>query len=163
MKELKLIRGGIAMVDDEDFERMSKGKWYAEKSGNKFYAMRYFYNYEKNRKDHVRMHRELMNLTDPKKVVDHIDGNGLNNQKSNIRICTQAQNRFNSNKRKGNKTGYIGVSLFNNKVFRARILLNGKEHHLGYFKDAKEAALVRDKKCRELHGEFAKLNFPMIH
>lgn len=159
MKEILLTKGMSSLVDDEDFEMLSKFKWYAEKTKSTHYAMCYFYNTDKNRKDHYRMHRKILGCTNRTEVIDHIDGNGLNNQKSNLRICTQAQNRLNSKKRLNNKSGFIGVSLFENKVYRARIHMNKKEYHLGYFKTAIEAAIHRDKIAKSMHGEFAVLNF----
>lgn len=159
------------MVDDKDFEYLSQFNWHAEKTSSTFYASRYFFNKESNRKSRKRMHREILGTIDPRIVSDHIDRNGLNNQRSNLRSCTQAENLMNRRHRKLNSIGYKGVSVFKNRnhgmwknykglIFRARIGINKKEIGLGYFKTSEEAAKAYDLKAREIYGKFAYLNFP---
>ena len=93
--------------------------------------------------------------------VDHINGNPLDNRKSNLRICTNAENQRNRGVNKNNTSGYKGVCWAKqNKKWKARIKHNGKLIHLGYYKDKEEAARAYDKKAKELHGEYAYLNFP---
>jgi len=99
---------------------------------------------------------------DPNKsdlVVDHINGNVLDNRKGNLRLCTRAENARNLKKSKSNTSGYIGVSKLGKK-WQAQLRFNGKRYYLGVFEDKVGAAKVRDRKAIELHGEFAKLNFP---
>ena len=99
---------------------------------------------------------------DPNKsnlIVDHINGNVLDNRKCNLRLCTRAENARNAKKPKSNTSGYIGVSK-SGKKWQAQISLNGKTHYLGTFEDKIEAARARDRKAIELYGEFARLNFP---
>jgi hypothetical protein len=99
-----------------------------------------------------------MHVSDPKVMVDHKDGNGLNNQRSNLRICTNGQNKQNGTVYKNSKTGFRGVTYRKDlNKFRSKISFNGKEIHLGYFDTALEAAQVRDRKALELHGEFARM------
>lgn len=93
-------------------------------------------------------------------AVDHKDRNPLNNLRENLRICTKTQNQQNSTLQINNTSGYVGVMFNKNSLlWRAYIYCNKENIHLGYFTTALEAALVRDKKARELHGEFATLNF----
>lgn len=90
-------------------------------------------------------------------MVDHINGNKLDNRKSNLRICTDAENARNSSKKSGN---FKGVQWRSDKhKFRARIMDNGKEIFIGYFTNEIEAAKAYDTKAKELFGEFARLNF----
>ena len=124
MKEILLTKGKVASVDDEDFESLNAFKWYAQKDHNTFYAIRA--SPRKNGKyHHIYMHREVMNIPDEMQI-DHIDRNGLNNQKSNLRIVTHQQNAFNRNAK-----GYIFRK--DRQKFQAQIRLNGKLIYLGDF------------------------------
>ena len=92
-------------------------------------------------------------------VVDHIDHDGLNNCKSNLRIATLSENRRNSRKAKDTSSKYKGVSWHkNNKKWEVKIGFNYKKIHIGYFNNIKEAAEAYNKKAKELFGEFAYLN-----
>jgi hypothetical protein len=94
-------------------------------------------------------------------VVDHINGNGLDNRMVNLRVCTAAQNSRNRKPRKGSLSGYRGVSFYKNyQKWVAQIMYDGVKYYLGYFSDPKEAALAYDAKARELHGDYARVNFP---
>jgi len=104
-------------------------------------------------------HRLVMG--EPKGMqIDHINGNGLDNRKCNLRICTRAENRRNTKLLRTNKSGYIGVH-FNKRQKRwiAQIQLNRKTKHLGSFTSAREAAIHRDSVARVMFGEYARLNF----
>jgi hypothetical protein len=158
VQEIKLTRGMVAIVDDEDFERLNQWKWYAQithtKTKPKFYACRS----ERTRKSHkhIFMHRYLMDV--PTKIsVDHKDGNSLNNQKTNLRLCNQAQNNYNSIKRKDGKIRFKGVSWWGNKYYRCRIEVDGKTK-VSYFHIDIEAALEYDRLALQYYGEFAKTN-----
>ncbi len=107
------------------------------------------------------MHRMIMG--EPKGMfVDHIDGNSQNNRRSNLRICTPAQNLQNQ-RPKGGTSRYKGV-YFHKKdnKWMAKIGFNGKNTYLGLFEDEILAARAYDKKAKELFGEFAYLNFPNL-
>lgn len=156
MKLIKLTKGFFAKVDDDDFEKCNKISWYYNKSFNGYTA----YAETKSFKLKISMHRFIMN---PKKneFVDHINGNGLDNRKNNLRICTRSQNTVNSKIRTDNTTGYKGVSYYKSRnKYEAYINVKGKRTKLGYFTCPKEAAIAYDQMAKLLHGEFARLNFP---
>lgn len=122
------------MVDDEDFEKLNQYKWHAAKDGDRFYAKR---STQRPNQATIRMHREIMGTPKDMKT-DHIDGNGLNNCKSNLRIVTNRQNAQNRHDNISSK--FPGVSWSNReKRWVARIKINGKIKHLGYFKVEAEA------------------------
>jgi HNH endonuclease/AP2 domain len=155
MKEIKLTQGKFAIVDDEDFERVNQYKWCFQQG----YALRGQWIKGEKITKIIGLHRFIMN---PKKdeFIDHINGNGLDNRKENLRIVTKQQNAFNSNKPITNTSGYKGVSFFRrDKKWRAVIKLNQKYVHIGYFDDKITAAKAYDKKAKELFGNFAKLNY----
>ena len=111
----------------------------------------------------VRIHNLILDRQprEGKLVVDHINGNVLDNRKCNLRVCTHAENMRNTTKRrKGNTSGYTGVSKCG-KRWAASIGYRGKDIYLGTFGNKEEAARARDLKAIELHGEFASLNFPI--
>jgi hypothetical protein len=159
MKEIKLTRGQVALVDDEDFEELSKYSWHAvwNKTGNKFYAQ---HNYRvKNKTKTLRMHRLILGLTDPKIQCDHKDGNGLNNQRENLRKATNRQNQMNQKKRLNCSSKYTGVSWSTEKrKWRSYIRIDDKYKYLGYFDDEIEAAKAYNEAAEKRSGEFANLN-----
>jgi hypothetical protein len=151
---IPLTQGKFAIVDAEDYDRLSKYKWCAAKDGETFYAQR------GSNGTTILMHREIMHA--PKGMIcDHIDHNGLYNRKSNLRLCTNAQNQYNKRPKKDCASRYKGVILRRDcKRWRAQIGYNRKRIHLGDFDDQMEAAMAYDDKAVELFGEFAWLNFP---
>lgn len=156
MKEIKLTQGKIALVDDEDYERLNRYKWYARMNGHTWYAMRSIC--INGKQTTILMHREIMNA--PEGVqVDHIDSNGLDNRKEILRLCTNQENGFNRDAQKNNKLGIKGVRWDKRRnKFYARIKLNGKEIHLGSFNvmgDADSAYRIAEEKY---FGEFARHN-----
>lgn len=155
-KLIHLTKGMFAIVDEEDFERVNQHKWYAYKAPTTYYAQRK----SKNRNTYEDKHMHHMVLGLRNVIVDHIDGDGLNNRKSNLRRCTTAQN--NCNKIPLIKTSkYKGVHYSKKaKQFISMIRVNGKTKYLGHFNDELDAARIYDDKAKEVHGEFAWLNFP---
>jgi hypothetical protein len=151
VRRIPLGRGLFALVDAADYERVSKYKWHAERHGPTVYARCI----KKGRG--VYMHRMIMR---PRKgyVVDHIDGNGLNNRRCNLRICTHQQNQANRGPR-GGTSRFVGVVPYKDK-WQAKMQFRGERFYLGLFDDEVEAAKARDRKAYELHGEYAYLNFP---
>lgn len=157
MQEIKLSQGLVAFVDDEDFRYLNKFKWHASRSGNTFYAQREVH--INGHRTSLKMHRAILHDAIQ---VDHIDGNGLNNQRDNLRPVTNAQNCFNQRKKNGQSTSkYKGVTLHKRDTrWYASIRFKGKLKHLGSFVSEIEAALAYDKAALDIFGEFARLNFP---
>jgi len=156
-KVISLTQGKQVIVDDEDFGWISQWNWYAHKQGNTFYAKR---TTGKDRKVIIiHMHREI--VQPPKGMyVDHIDGNGLNNQRSNLRICTKAQNGMNRGKQANNSSGYKGVGWDRTRnKWRAQIKIGQGSVFIGRFDRLEDAIKAYDAKALELFGEFAKTNF----
>ena len=153
MKEIQLTKEKIAYVDDADFLSLSQYEWYLQSSG---YACRTIWIAGgKGKKIVVYMHRSVLSLeTGDARNADHIDGNRLNNQRSNLRICTPAQNAFNRGAQKNNVLGIKGVSMAKNGKFVTYIKKGGKRISKGGFATADEAKKFYDKNAKELHGEF---------
>ncbi len=159
MKTLTLSRGKVALIDDADFEWLSQWKWHAVWSTNGFYAKRQMRVGVKKQRA-VALHRVLVNAQEDQ-IVDHRDGNTLNNQRYNLRICNagqSARNRGVQNRPKptGTTSVFKGVHKVR-KGWEARITLNGKRHCKTLYNEV-EAARYYDVKAIELHGEFAKTN-----
>ncbi len=151
VRRIPLGNGLFATVDAADYEKLSKYRWHASPHGRMVYASccvggRTVY-----------MHRMLLR---PRRgrVVDHSDGNGLNNRRGNLRACTRRQNQANQGPR-GGSSRFVGVYRHKNK-WAAGIRYRGKHCYLGLFDDEVAAAKARDRKAHELHGEHAYLNFP---
>ena len=154
MKEILLSTGGMVFVDDEDFEILNSHRWYCRKGGNKFYAGR-----ANGKRGIFLMHRVILNVTDPNVFVDHIDGDGLNNQRSNLRIATKMQNAYNMGSNKNTSSRFKGVCWKKkNKVWTAQISANKITKHIGCYKSEIEAAIAYNEASKKLHGEFALLN-----
>lgn len=161
MKEIKLTQGYVALVDDEDFEKLNKFRWFANVQKTKVYAIRNSGGGHKRNKM-IYMHREITGAA-KKEDVDHVDHNGLNNQKTNIRVCAHADNMKNRAKVTNTSSVFKGVSLFKSKRlknirWRAQIQCNGAYRHIGLFCTESEAAMAYNKKAEELHGKFARTN-----
>ena len=153
MKEIQLSRGMVALVDDEDFESLNQYKWHALQHRNTFYASRY--SRVDSKQKYIRMHGEIMNGSG----IDHIDHNGLNNQKSNLRFCTNSENAMNRIKMRNTSSIYKGVTFHKpNKKWMAQIKINGNKTHIGMFTSEIEAAKAYNAKAIELFLEFANLN-----
>ena len=149
MKLIPLSGGFFAKVDDEDYEYLSGWVWY--RGSSKYgYAFGYPKNATKNRNY---MHRLIMKATHYKQYVDHINHDTLDNQKSNLRICTPTQN--NANRKKSNtKNKYKGVQIHHNH-WRALITYEGKRRILGCFESDLEASKVYNTAALELFGNYA--------
>lgn len=147
MKEIKLSSGKTAIVDDEDYDTLCLHGWWEDRG--------YARGCVGDRRRFVFMHRFLLN---PKKgdQVDHKNHNKLDNRRSNLRICTSAQNRCNTKPIKGRK--FKGTHKQSGS-YKAVIKKNGKLIHIGTFPSEVLAAKAYDRTARELHGEFAYTNF----
>ena len=128
------------LIDNEDIEKCNKYTWSVRKDKNNFYAVSNLYTEDK--KKTVILHRLILNCGD--EIIDHINKNGLDNRKCNLRVCTRAVNRLNSRLNKNNTTGFCGV-YFNKNInkYQARLKADGKEKSLGYFNTAVEANEAR--------------------
>jgi len=157
MKEIQLTQGKFAIVDDDMYEYLSQWKWFTHRDRNTFYAERMGGKWP-NRKV-VRMHRAVMNVSDDV-LIDHLNGNGLDNRRENLRACTISENARNRGKDRDNSTGYKGVSWHKqDQKYHAQIRVSGRKIYLGSYADPEEAARAYDKAAKELHGEFANTNF----
>lgn len=149
MPEIQLSRGRVALVDDADYEWLSAMAWHYNQNG---YAV-----HTNNDGTKVLMHRLIVGAL-PEQIVDHINGNRLDNRRSNLRNATHAQNLHNSRPR--GQSQFKGVAFDKtNRRWKFNVQHNGKRHQ-GYRATEIEAAQARDALARELHGEFAYLNFP---
>ncbi len=180
-RRIPLTQGRFAIVDPQDYQRLSKYKWRLcrTKGKNVLYAERSI-RLPGGKYSRLLMHRQIMeNLllassTQNSKlrtqnyhrylsdgyVIDHINGSGLDNRRANLRLATVAQNAWNSKKRNP-RSGYKGVWLAADKgLWRAAIVCHGRRIHLGYFKDKIAAARAYDDAARTYYNEFARLNFP---
>lgn len=152
---IPLTRGAVAIVDVSDYEWLMQWKWRAIQGNSTMYAVR------RSKGRLIFMHREIMGVTDPETLIDHADRDGLNNRRCNIRVATRAENMRNRIMCCNNKSGYKGVNWSKaHKKWIARIGVDNKRRFLGHFESAESAAHAYDRAARELHGKFARLNFP---
>lgn len=148
-KKVPLGNGQFAIVDDEDFELVSRYRWHIlpyPKVGGGGYAV-----------TKMRMHRLILNAP-PEFFVDHINGDPLDNRRSNLRLCTNAQNQQNTGSR-GGSSRHKGVS-FNKKSgkWKAGFMFEGRAYHCGLYEHEDDAARAVDKKRGEVCGTFASKN-----
>lgn len=140
----------LVMVDDEYYENLSQFNWQVDR-----YNSVSSHTTDKGR---ILIHRYIMDCPIYLEV-DHIDGNRLNNQKSNLRLANSSQNKMNRGARSDNLSGFKGVSLHKKtNKWTSRIMIDGKYKHLGLFKTKEEAATVYNTYAKESFGEFAWLN-----
>lgn len=161
MKTIPLTQGYYAFVDDEDYDDLMQFKWHILKMRNCYYAKRGCREGGKVR--NITMQAHILGVLKPHGrafQIDHKNGNGLDNRRENIRICSYSQNQMNKVSSRGKTSKYKGVNFCSKRGYISRIKLNYKEIYIGSFKLEKEAALAYDKKAKELFGEFARLNFP---
>lgn len=160
MKTIILTQNKETLVDDEDYEFLTQWKWYAWRCGRTYYAIRNDYSV-KGKPSSVRMHRLLMNPLKGQSI-DHLNHDGLDNRRSNLRIVRHLENAMNRNKSiKYTSSFYKGVSKYirnENVLWRSRIGLYGKKISLGIYTTQVEAAEAYNRKAEELFGEFAELN-----
>lgn len=151
---IPLTQGLVALVDEEDYDIVRVHKWLAHRDGRTFYAERAVAR-EGGRQRTVRLHTFLTGWP----LVDHRNGDGLDNRRANLRPATKSQNSANRPIGRNNSSGFKGVDR-NKGQWRAQIRVSGTKFHLGYFDSAEAAAGAYDLAAVEAFGEFATLNFP---
>ena len=152
---IPLTQNQFAIVDAEDYDKLMEFKWYAryDTHTKSFYARLTDYSGEKQKT--ILMHRLIMNTPECMNT-DHANHDTLDNRKHNLRVCTKSQNMMNRRKQSNNLSGVTGVYLGkNNKKWRASIMVNRKNKHLGYFYNIKEAINCRKQAELKYFGEFA--------
>jgi hypothetical protein len=156
MKFISLNKGYRAMVDDEDYDRVMKYRWKVHINIQRpscIYARTNISNRT------VILHRFIMSPT-KEITIDHIDHNGLNCQKSNLRFATKTQQNF--NRKRSNSHGYKGITRVTNQPnkWQVQLVENGNVHYGGVYKTMIDAAKAYDEMAKKYHGDFAILNFP---
>ena len=148
--EVQLNNGYVSLVDNCDLELVNRHLWLVIDDGYNPYAC--------SKKDgrHLRMHRLIMNAREGE-IVDHINGNTLDNRRANLRIVSASQNAINRRKRLDNKSGVTGVyfSKAHNRWF-ACINIDKKKQTIGLFKTIEEAVAARKEKEKEVYGDFVR-------
>ena len=159
MKKIYLVNGGVCLVDNRDFYLVSCFNWHARKRGNNFYAERY------SNGRIVYMHRFILGC-ETGTIVDHKNGNGLDNRRTNIRLCSRTENNRNKRIQHNNKSGFKGVVHVDNpkshKKWKAIIKVDGRSKSLGYFYNKIDAALCYNLNAQKYFGKFACLNEVMV-
>jgi len=160
---IPLTQGQNAIVDAEDFDWLSQWNWQArwDKKMRSFYACRPSPRIKGQKRHSIYMHREILH-SGKTQETDHWNHNTLDNRKGNLRKCTCAKNHMNARIRLNNTSGFKGVSW--NKAldkWTVYIAANGKHENIGSYEKLIDAAKAYDVKAKELHGEFAYLNFPV--
>ncbi len=163
-RNILLTKGFVALVDDEDFDWLNQWKWHYlgrvnTNAGSQGYAARQEWVNKTYRM--VYMHREILGLkrgeartTD--RLGDHINGDTLDNRRSNLRIVTHSQSVQNRSTQRNNTSGCKGVSRFSQRLWRARIYKDGREVLIGYFKSFDEAVAARQEAERHMFGEYRR-------
>lgn len=151
MKNLVLRKGQVVLLDDEDLARVAGFTWYVNAQG---YVVSLRENKRLAKLECVSLHRVILKA--PKgRIVDHINGNPLDNRRSNLRLVTLSQNAQNRKRHKNNKSGVKGVIWHKgNKAWRASIMINGKAKHLGSFQDLQEAGQAYRNASEKFFGTF---------
>lgn len=153
---IPITKGQVLIIDHDDYELVKQYKWYATTNCSVYYA---------RTKKHINgkiarilLHRLITNC--PRDMqIDHIDGNGLNNCRDNLRVCTHSQNQHNKKKMKRNTSGYKGV-FFNKRDsnWKSMIMVNKKSVFLGYFSNPEDAYKAYCEAAEKYHGEFKNLD-----
>jgi hypothetical protein len=163
MNKIELTQGKSAIVDADDFERVNEFKWHYHDRATGYAGRKQHIGYKDGKRiqKRISMHRFIMGVEDSKVHIDHINHDTLDNRKSNLRLCTNSENRRNQKIRKGGSSKYKGVhKTRDNKVkpFRASIKFNQKCINLGNFAAELDAAIAYNKAALHYFGEFALLN-----
>jgi hypothetical protein len=156
-KQIDLTQGKFAIVDDGDFEMLSSRKWFAFNNCNRgWYAV--CHNNDLPSRSLIRMHRVILNPPIGF-FIDHINGNGLDNRRENLRVVNRSENQWNRKTNKNSVSGIKGIKRRKNDgKWRAVIRVHGKSIHIGYFDSLENAVDAYNESAKLYHGEFATLN-----
>lgn len=158
-KEIQLSRGMHALVDVDDYDRVvDMGSWCADPAKRTFYARKNLYTPGTQKLTPLLMHTFITGWP----YVDHINGDGLDNRRSNLRPATALQNMANKRRYRNNTSGFKGVTRNSGtgRPWQASIRANNRRYHLGYHDTPEQAARAYDAAALRLFGEFARPNFP---
>ena len=155
MKEIALTQGQVVLIDDEDYPLVGGHRWWAQKVGHTFYAGTSVRKAD-GRRTTLQMHRLIMPPPDGLQV-DHINGEGLDNRRANLRIASRAENQRNQRLHSNSTTGLKGVSRHKtSNTWQACIKVNRKTQHLGCFLTAEDAYAAYCAASVKYHGEFGR-------
>jgi hypothetical protein len=158
-KLIPLSQGKFAIVDAADYEELAQFKWCVRRDRRAWYAGRNIKR-DDGRRATILMHRAILNPS-ADMFVDHINHDGLDNRRTNLRVCTQSENQRNCKSRAGATSKFLGVHWHKQMLkWQARIRINGQQFHLGLYADEEAAARAYDVAACEHFGEFANPNFP---
>lgn len=150
--KFSIAKGKTTIIDAEDYDKVSKHRWNYNNG-----AVMANIDLEGKRTT-LKLHRYVLGLKKGDPIVDHKNNNPLDNRKSNLRICTHAENLRNRGKAANNKSGYKGVSwAVHAGKWQASICKNYKSYHLGLFEDPKEAHKAYIKASKTLHEEYSHI------
>lgn len=159
---IPLTQGKHAIVDDSDFEWLSRWKWHASKDHNGTFRARRTERSGNGKRLAILLHRVIIDASEAEHV-DHINHDPLDNRRANLRVCTIGENNRNTTSRQNSTSQYIGVSWHKrDRIWRAQIRANDKVLHLGTFTCEVAAARAYDDAARIHHGAFANPNFEQM-
>jgi hypothetical protein len=156
MKEIPLTKNKVALVDDDVFDQLSQHKWRCIGIDFRYAARRI--RRPRQPEQAIYMHREIM-AAPAGLLVDHINGNSLDNRRCNLRLVTDAENNRNKRQRSDNTSGFTGVNFAKReRKWRVSITVNSRNIYIGFFENEVDAARAYNEAAVKHHGQFARLN-----